>query len=111
MDDQITLTERRKLFDKGIAAFATLGFADQPVAKNILLGEQRQALFAKAGRQGQYCQGNRSAGCKTGFPVVTDDWRLDVMILEQVEDTGARSLAVAGDNCALVRLLRWVLNA
>ena len=47
MDHQITLTERRKFFDEGVTAFAPFGFADQPVAKNVLFGEERQVIGAK----------------------------------------------------------------
>ena len=51
MNHQIALSERGQFLDERVAAFAALGFADQPVPENILLGEQGQTFGAKARRE------------------------------------------------------------
>ena len=97
VDNQIALTERRQLLDKGIAALAALGFADEPVAENILLGEQGQAFGSKTRGEWQNCQ-RHCRGCrKAGIPIITKYRRLDAMVFEQVKDARPRTLAVTCD--------------
>ena len=98
MNNQIALAERRQFLDKGIAALAALRFADQPVAENILLGEQGQVFCPEARGQGQNGQRHPRFGRQAGLPVVTEHGCFYIMVLEQIKNACPRPLAVARDN-------------
>ena len=105
VDDEIAGRQRRELSHEGVGRFLALLAAHQPVAQQILLGDQLDVATGKAGFQRQHQRGDAAAPVWTGagypqrlLPIARHCRGRGGGLAEDRDDTFAAAGGIAGED-------------